>query len=616
MPLSSRVFITPLRWLCYLAWSVVLCAPASLYAQDLQQAIEAGHIDAVQRLLQASPELASTPNTDDGYPLHLAAQKGHSEIGSLLLQHGAAIDQTDATGATALHEAARAGQVATARLLIVSGAALDAQTQRGKTPLHLTDQPDIIRALLQAGANPHLEDRFAQTPVKFLLNYALRFKAVRPIKNRALAAYVEEGVAFPIDGEAGRYTLHTAALIGHTTLLDTLLAQGTNPALPNNNGGTLLHSVTLGGMTDMVERLLAEGADVNATNRYGLTPLFLAAMEGHANLAEQLIASGANPNHSAPDGKQAVDYAVDFGQSAIVQQFSDLGITPQASSSTVLSGPYLGQGAPSSTPQLFAEGVVSTIHFDHSVPSFSPDGTEVYWSPAYVSRGDYILQSRLENGSWQTPTILPFCKLGGTYMYGTLSSDGSKLFFTSNQLVDGDGFGTEMNVWFVERDGETWGEPQYIGFDLGHEYGLSIAADGTLYLGVWDHDQRSSDLYRSRFVGGHYTTPERLPDGLNSPHIEDEPHIAPDESYLLFSSTRPDAYERSGVYISFRQADDTWTTPQNIAERLNMDGRVRFPGISRDGQHLFFASDQNGNWDIYWVDASILSDLQPAIFGD
>lgn len=593
-----------------------LCFPVSLHAQDFYQAIREGQVATVQRILAASPQLASEQEGTETYPLHVAAAHGQAEVLDILLEHGAQLNQTDDTGATALHEAARANQLATATALITAGTALDTQTQRGKTPLHLTDHPEIIRALLHAGANPHLQDRFEQTPMKYLLNYALRFKALRPIKNAALTTYVDEGVSFPVTSDAGRYTLHTAALIGHAVLLDTLLTRGADPTMPNDNGGTLLHSATLGGMASIMERLIQEGADVNAANRYGLTPLFLAAMEGHSDLVERLIALGANPQHQASNGKRAVDYAVDFGHAAIVELFRQRGLEPQATSSTTLTGPYLGQQPPNATPKLFAEGIVSTIHFDHSIPSFSADGTEVYWSPAYVSRGDYILQSRLEEGYWTTPTILPFCKIGGTYMYGTLSSDGTKLFFTSNLMPGGDGFGTEMNVWFTERNGDTWEEPQYIGFDLGHEYGLSIAENGTLYLGVWDHEQRSSDLYRSRLIDGHYAPPERLADSINSSYIEDEPHIAPNESYLLFSSTRPDTYERSGVYISFRQQDDTWTTPQNIAPRLNMDGRVRFPGISRDGKYLFFASDQNDNWDIYWVDANILSNLHSGVFGE
>lgn len=579
-------------------------------AQDLHRAIRAGDKDRVIHLLDVAPHLVNHKDDEGRYPLHIAAETGQVETLQLLFQQEAVLDATDNTGATALHHAARQNHDGAVALLLAAGANVNAQTQRGKTPLHLTDAPAVIRALLRAGADPHIDDAFGRTPPEFLLNYALRFAALRPAKNEALTTYIEEGIDFPVTGEAGRYTLHTAALIGHHALLDTLLARGADTRVRNDNGGTLLHSMAMGGLTERLPDLIASGADVDATNRYGLTPLVVAAMEGHSDAVGHLLTVGAVPIHRAPDGKTAAAYAADFGHPAIVDQLRAAGLEPEEQSFTALRGPYLGQPAPSEIPALFAEGVMSTVHFDHSAPSFSSDGTEVYWSPAYTSRGDYILSMRTVDGRWTTPTILPFCEVGVTYMYGTLAPDDSTLFFTSNQALDGDGVGTEMNVWFVEREGEQWGEPQYIGFDIGHEYGLSVAADGTLYLGVWDYEQQDANLYRSRLVDGAYTKPEPLPEPINTPHIEDEPHIAPDGSYLMFSSTRPDSYERSGMFISFAQPDGTWSAPQNIAPFLSMNGLVRFPAISRDGDYLFFASNQNGNWDIYWASAQILAELE------
>jgi hypothetical protein len=41
---------------------------------------------------------------------------------------------------------------------------------------------------------------------------------------------------------------------------------------------------------------------------------------------------------------------------------------------TKLTGPYLGQKPPGMTDALFAPGYVSTGYFEHSSPTFSPDG--------------------------------------------------------------------------------------------------------------------------------------------------------------------------------------------------------------------------------------------------
>ena len=45
-----------------------------------------------------------------------------------------------------------------------------------------------------------------------------------------------------------------------------------------------------------------------------------------------------------------------------------------------LVGPWLGQAPPGSTPKLFAPGLVSTRHHEHSGAVFSPDGDEVFWT--------------------------------------------------------------------------------------------------------------------------------------------------------------------------------------------------------------------------------------------
>jgi hypothetical protein len=51
-----------------------------------------------------------------------------------------------------------------------------------------------------------------------------------------------------------------------------------------------------------------------------------------------------------------------------------------------LTGDYLGQPLPGATPAVFARGIVSTGHHEHSAPALSPDGRptpghahDVYW---------------------------------------------------------------------------------------------------------------------------------------------------------------------------------------------------------------------------------------------
>ena len=63
--------------------------------------------------------LLSPTNTSKS-PLHLSAKSGHDDIVSLLLQHGAHVDEVRAEG-TALHLAALYGKTEVARLLLKVG---------------------------------------------------------------------------------------------------------------------------------------------------------------------------------------------------------------------------------------------------------------------------------------------------------------------------------------------------------------------------------------------------------------------------------------------------------------------------------------------------------------
>lgn len=56
-----------------------------------------------------------------------------------------------------------------------------------------------------------------------------------------------------------------------------------------------------------------------------------------------------------------------------------LGIITLSTIAQTNSIDYLGQTPPGDTPVVFARGIVSDSLQQHGVPSFSPDGNEVFW---------------------------------------------------------------------------------------------------------------------------------------------------------------------------------------------------------------------------------------------
>lgn len=278
-----------------------------------------------------------------------------------------------------------------------------------------------------------------------------------------------------------------------------------------------------------------------------------------------------------------------------------------------LSGDYLGQNLPGNTPVIFAPGIVSMdTTIEHGSPTFSTDGNEVFWQSNYLQKGKetkiYTITMKRIGKYWTKPQISDF---GGGPIF---SIDGNKLFYKSKEKK---GF-----INFVERHGENWSHPQSVDlitrfprYKFAHN--ISITKNGTLYFIGFAEEIGSMNnfgIYRSKIINGKYSEPELLPSSINMGNgiLNWTPFIAPDESYLLFSSNRKSPETDYGdIYISFRNNDDSWSTPVNLGNKVNTNRQERFPAISPDGKYLFFTRwIANGNDDVFWVKADIINELK------
>jgi ankyrin repeat protein len=129
----------------------------------LIDAVLAGDESAVRRLLKEGANVNANVRIA-GYrflrPLEAAAHKGHAEIVLLLLSEGAAVDPE---GSPSLLHVATPQIV---ELLLEAGADVNASTIFGMTPLIGAvdnDYPDVVLALLNAGANAKMKDYDGET---------------------------------------------------------------------------------------------------------------------------------------------------------------------------------------------------------------------------------------------------------------------------------------------------------------------------------------------------------------------------------------------------------------------------------------------------------------------
>lgn len=257
------------------------------------------------------------------------------------------------------------------------------------------------------------------------------------------------------------------------------------------------------------------------------------------------------------------------------------------------AAPYASD-RPLAEPTLFAAGVISTGDFD-SHPAFTPDGRTLYFIKS-TAAFDYwtIVVSRYRDGRWTEPEVAPF---SGRYRDADpfITADGSKLYFISDRPTPGGQSAPrgDLDIWFVERAGDGWGEPKNLGAPVNseaNEWYPTVAADGTVYFGSGRPGGRGRhDIYRARVVNGAYAVPENLGDSINTQFEEFEPYVAPDQSYLIFMSVRPGGLGGGDLYVShFR--DGAWTKAANLGDKINSAGSEYSPAVSPDGNYFFWAS--------------------------
>jgi len=295
---------------------------------------------------------------------------------------------------------------------------------------------------------------------------------------------------------------------------------------------------------------------------------------------------------------------------------------PEQDDFPVFSGPYLGQKPPGMTPKIFAPGIIST-RYSEVKAVFTLDGKELFYQ-LWGAPFPVILTTKEVAGHWTKPRIASFS--GQTIEGYNITPDGKKMFITSNRPLDGIGKPLKKShIWVSEKSKEGWGEINPLKGSI-HGY-PTIAANGTLYLAT-------GDLWISRFENGEYTKMVKLPDTINTEAYEEDPFIAPDESYIMFCR-REGGFGGWDIYISFQKKDGSWTKAINMGDQINSKHTEIYPFVSLDGKYFFFCSSRttqeryslepltyerklkimnqpgNGRGDIYWVDAKFIETLKP-----
>ncbi|MDT7831798.1 ankyrin repeat domain-containing protein [Flavobacteriaceae bacterium S356] len=342
-----------------------------------------------------------------------------------------------------------------------------------------------------------------------------------------------------------------------------------------NLGTTLLHKAVLNNSLYALKKIISKKTDIDPVNDYGNTPLALAIRENNPEIAEYLITKGA-------DLKKVPKYT--------------------------FKGNYLGQKRPDSIPLIFAKSFVSTENFVHS-PTFSSDGTELYYTvESWRYHGGTIFVTKQQNGVWTTPKPV---EIDGDYreIDPFLSPDNNTLYYcTDRPLTKSDSTRNNCDMWMLKRKASTWGKPIHLGTSINnsehHDWFPTLSNDGTLFYSTGPN--RTSNIVLSQSKNGTYQKPIDLGPNVNSESRDYDPAIAPDKSFLIFSSNRPGGFGSVDLYISFKDKNGHWTKAQNMGPLINTKTIEFAPRLSPDGAYLFF----NREGSIFWVSIKDIQKLK------
>ncbi len=249
------------------------------------------------------------------------------------------------------------------------------------------------------------------------------------------------------------------------------------------------------------------------------------------------------------------------------------------------SNAYLGQTPPGLTPQIFAPGIVSVDGAMDFAGTFSPDGTEFYFTRRLDGNQNVIYETHLVDGDWTDPAPAAFAA-GYTAFEPHVTADSNTLYFgwahspqseEKSTLEDG-------GIWATDRTADGWSAPRHVG------EGMFVSSDqsGQIYV---THFAGAVKLSKVTLTNGRFTAWEDIAPGVH-------PAIAPDGSYLIYDDGN------GNLRVRFRLADGKWGAAKDLTQQ-GLPASASIASISPDGKYLFYVD----KGDLYWVSTELIKNL-------
>ena len=267
---------------------------------------------------RVSKDLNSGTSFSNDTPLILAAEAGHTEMVSFLIEQGVDVNARNNRKQTALLVTTGANDWNTASLLLDAGAnpnlsgILTTCLNRSAVGVILRDQHltplaaaamfdslEVTEALVANGADIQARNERGETPL---------FQALKHDSSNVawflLNEIIQRNLDMTLFDSPAESLLHAVIMCTKQAhnLARFLIQHGCSTTVCDRLSNLPLHLAVAFENDDVVKAILEEGGDPQVTDGNGVTPLHMAAMVGNTEVAKLLLSHGADIDSLSDDG--------------------------------------------------------------------------------------------------------------------------------------------------------------------------------------------------------------------------------------------------------------------------------------------------------------------------
>ena len=194
-------------------------------------------------------------------------------------------------------------------------------------------------------------------------------------------------------------------------------------------------------------------------------------------------------------------------------------------------------------------------------------------------------------------------------VYPIISPDGSTIYFDRKVHPGNIGMAKNDDIWVAQKIDGNWAEAENIGPPLNnenHNFICSISPDGNtalvgnVYLPAIGNGAGVS-LTHKKMDGWTLPQPVKI-NNFSNLNQYNEFCISGDRGIMVMSLETSAGKGLLDLYVSFLQADGSYSTPKNFGSAINTAGNEMTPFLAADGKTIYFSSNGfpgYGNQDIF-----------------